>query len=125
MTFMSHSFFPTTISGLNPLSRLDAPSFAPSENGVAAAPENETNPFGQLVSLVKEHDALVAELASLRVKLNRAARYLESNGCHVNLGKAHFDRLKFKHATILNQLRVNRLEARRFLQKLDHESRMN
>ena len=125
MTFMSHSFFPATISELIPDTRLDAPGFPAAVNRVDAVLENETNPFGQLVSLVKEHDSLVAELGTLRGKLDRAASYLESDGCHAILAKAYFDRLKLKHSTILYQLRVNRLEARRFLQKLDKESRRN
>ena len=125
MTFMTHTFLPLTLSEGNPLPRLDAPDFIGTRNRTEVDPENETNPFGQLVSLVEEHDALVADLATLRVKLNRAARYLKNDGSHASLGKAYFDRLKLKHSTILNQLRTNRHQARRFLQKLDSETRLN
>lgn len=118
----NHNAFAMTNGSPNP-TRERTEAFAARKLRAADA-SAETNLFGELVILVKEHDGLVAELAMLRVKLNRAAAYQELEGSHIALGKAHFDRLKRKHSTILTYLRANRLHSRRFLQKLDSDSKL-
>ena len=112
MMFSDATLFPTPAT----------PGFMGAEKPACNDLENGMNPFGELVSLVKEHDALIADLTNLRVKLTRAAPYLECEGSRFALGKAYYDRLKMKHSTILGQLRDNRLRARRFLQKLDGDA---
>jgi hypothetical protein len=75
--------------------------------------------FGRLVGLVRSNEGLTDLLGVVSRRLRDVRAYLAQDGCNPRLGQAYYLYWRTKHSGVLQQLRANRLEARRLLARIE------
>jgi hypothetical protein len=75
--------------------------------------------FGRLVGLVRSNEGLTERLGVVSRRLRIVRAYLAQDGCNLRLGQAYYLYWRTKHSGVLQQLRANRLEARRLLARIE------
>ena len=85
------------------------------DSGVEAA----AGDFDRMVILLRSNEQLFGALEGVSQRLHEVRTYLAEDDCNVSLGRECYRYWRTRHSGVLTQLRVNRLEARRVLRRLD------
>ena len=110
----NHPVFGMSLSAKDDLASLES-------NRVSDAPVSEDGPgdFERLVGIYQGNQFLFRELKSLKEKIARTEAYLQASHRSLLLGETHLKSLRTKQTAVLRVLRVNRVEARDMLERLD------